>query len=109
VDYPTPLGPRVGAAAAGGRRLEHYLYEDGALAQFGAAGAPEYLLGDALASVRGVADLPGALTGTADYDVFGAIRSSSGVSTLFRFTGEQSDPTSISPYAGMVGCSHAKS
>jgi len=55
-----------------------YLHEDGALAQINGAGRPEYLLDDALGSRRGVTDLAGTLTGTADYDTFGAVRASSG-------------------------------
>jgi RHS repeat-associated protein len=38
-----------------------------------------------------VTDEAGDLDGTADYNVYGEVRASSGVSTLFRFTGEQHD------------------
>jgi len=68
-----------------------YLHEDGALAQINGAGTPEYLLDDALGSRRGVTDLAGTLTGTADYDAFGAVRVSSGTGSVFAFTGEQFD------------------
>ena len=37
-----------------------------------------YWLTDGLGSVRGVTDDGGSLTGSADYDVFGAVRSASG-------------------------------
>lgn len=37
-------------------------------------------------------DSTGVLTATADYDVFGAIRASTGTQSLFAFTGEQRDP-----------------
>ena len=47
-----------------------YLHSAGAIAQIDGSDNPEYLLGDALGSRRGVTDLPGNLTGTADYDVF---------------------------------------
>ncbi len=68
-----------------------YLQEDGALAQVNGAGTPEYLLGDALASRRGVTNLAGTLTGTADYDTFGAVRASTGTGSVFGYTGEQFD------------------
>lgn len=38
-----------------------------------------------------VTDDTGNLVGTADYEVYGEVRASSGISTLFRFTGEQFD------------------
>jgi hypothetical protein len=41
--------------------------------------------------VRGLTDLGGSLTGTADYDVFGEVRANSGASSLFGFSGEQLD------------------
>ncbi len=68
-----------------------YLHEDGALTQINGAGTPEYLLGDALGSRRGVTNLAGTLTGTADYDTFGAVRASAGVGSVFGYTGEQFD------------------
>jgi RHS repeat-associated protein len=55
-------------------------------------GAATYPLADALGSVRGLTDGSGNLTGTADYDVFGAVRSSSGDSSIFGYTGDQFDP-----------------
>jgi len=68
-----------------------YLHEDGALAQINGAGTPEYLLDDALGSRRGVTDLAGMLTGAANYDAFGAVRTSAGTGSVFGYTGEQSD------------------
>jgi RHS repeat-associated protein len=68
-----------------------FLHADGTLAQIDGAGTPEYMLDDALRSVRGVTNLADTLIGTADYDVFGAVRQSSGASSVFRFTGEQLD------------------
>ncbi|MDP2948950.1 MAG: hypothetical protein Q8P22_05380 [Chloroflexota bacterium] len=41
------------------------------------------MLGDALGSVRGLTDLTGSLTGTADYDVFGEVRAASGAASIF--------------------------
>jgi RHS repeat-associated protein len=68
-----------------------YLHADGALAELDGASQPTYLLDDALGSVRGLTDLGGSLTGTADYDVFGQVRAASGTSSAFGFTGEQFD------------------
>jgi RHS repeat-associated protein len=68
-----------------------YLHNGGALATIDGSDDALYLLGDALGSVRGVTDEAGDLDGTADYAVYGEVRASSGVSTLFRFTGEQHD------------------
>jgi hypothetical protein len=56
------------------------------------ADQPTYLRDDALGSVRGLTDSAGSLTGTADYDVFGQVRASSGASSVFGFSGEQFDP-----------------
>ena len=56
------------------------------------ADQPTYLLDDALGSVRGLTDSAGSLTGTADYDVFGQVRASSGASSVFGLSGEQFDP-----------------
>ncbi len=53
-----------------------------------------YPLSDALGSVRGLTDAYGDLTGTADHDVFGEVRSSNGASGIFGFTGEQYDAES---------------
>jgi hypothetical protein len=68
-----------------------YLHADGVLASVPVTGSSQYLLGDALGSVRGVSDSSGMLAGTADYDVFGAVRASSGATSIFGFTGEQRD------------------
>jgi RHS repeat-associated protein len=48
-------------------------------------------LTDAVGSVRGVADASGVLVGSADYDVFGAVRGTSTTGSSFGFTGEQTD------------------
>ncbi len=57
------------------------------MAQVGAGGV-EYLLTDALGSVRGIADEAGTLAGSAAYGVFGDYRSQSGLSSKLGFTGE---------------------
>jgi RHS repeat-associated protein len=68
-----------------------YLHADNLIAEVDNANAAKYHLNDALGSVRGIADGAGALAGSADYDVFGAVRASSGSSSKFGFTGEQFD------------------
>jgi RHS repeat-associated protein len=65
--------------------------EGGVIASIDGSDDALYLLDDALGSVRGVTDEAGELDGSADYNVFGEVRTSSGVSTLFRYTGELSD------------------
>jgi RHS repeat-associated protein len=70
-----------------------YVHADGVLAQV-SGGAPRYLLGDALGSVRGASDADGALIGSADYEVFGAVRGTSSTGSVFDFTGEQTDAES---------------
>jgi RHS repeat-associated protein len=67
-----------------------YVHADGMLEQVSGS-TPRYLLGDALGSVRGSSDGDGALTGSADYAVFGAVRGTSTTGSVFCFTGEQTD------------------
>jgi RHS repeat-associated protein len=57
------------------------------------SGTTSYALDDALGSVRGLTDSSGALTGSTDYDVFGAVRAQTGTSLPLGFTGELNDPT----------------
>jgi RHS repeat-associated protein len=59
-----------------------------------------YFLQDGLGSTTGLTDETGAVIGTFDYDVFGALRGQTGdADTDWRFTGEQNDPTTArSPY-----------
>lgn len=64
-----------------------YLYGDGPLAQVDAGGNRQYLLTDALNSVRGLADNGGNLAGTADYGVFGGLRGQTGAASALGFTG----------------------
>jgi hypothetical protein len=65
------------------------LHAGGLQSQIGGANAATYPLAVGLGSVRGITDCTGALTGTADYTAFGAVRSQSGGATIFGFTGEQ--------------------
>jgi RHS repeat-associated protein len=69
-----------------------YLYGNGRIAQVGAA--TEYFLGDALGSVRQMADGTGAVTLSRSYEPYGTEASSvgSGLSN-YGFTGEMTDPT----------------
>jgi RHS repeat-associated protein len=71
-----------------------YLHADGVLSEISASGATQ-LLGDALGSVRGIADGNGTLVGSRSYEAFGVPRTTSGTSSLFGFTGEPSDSTGL--------------
>ncbi len=56
----------------------------------------EYFLGDALGSVRQLADTTGAVTLAKNYDPFGNMETSAGSgSSMFGYTGEQTDPTGM--------------
>ena len=56
-----------------------------------AGGTPKWLLTDALGSVRGAVDAAGALTGSANYDTFGAVNGTDSTGSTLGFTGEQRD------------------
>ena len=56
-----------------------------------AGGTPKWLLTDALGSVRGAADAAGALTGSANYDSFGAPYGTDSTGSALGYTGEQRD------------------
>ena len=71
-----------------------YLHADGVLSEIGTSGATQ-LLGDALGSVRGIADTNGNLAGSRDYEPFGSPRTTSGATSLFGFTGEPTDATGL--------------
>jgi RHS repeat-associated protein len=68
-----------------------YLHAGVVQAEIDPMNAATYHLSDALGSVRGLTDQAGAVTGSADYDVFGAVRASSGAGSVFGFAGEQRD------------------
>src|SRR5260370_38510834 len=55
-----------------------------------------YRLLDAWGSVRPVASPSASVLGTASYDAFGFIRSQTGQSSIFGFTGQQTDSTGLS-------------
>ena len=68
-----------------------YLQAGGLLAEIDSSNAALYHLTDALGSVRGLTDGTGALTGTSTYDVFGTVRTSTGTTSRFGYTGELHD------------------
>ena len=55
----------------------------------------EYYLTDGLGSTTGITDGSGNVTGTYAYDAFGAVRSQTGATTEWSYTGEQNDPTGL--------------
>jgi RHS repeat-associated protein len=69
-----------------------YVHGPAGLAEEVDAGGTTYPLRDGLGSVRGRTNASGAVTGTADYDVWGNPRGSSGAGGLYGWTGEPSDP-----------------
>ena len=71
-----------------------YLHADGVLSEIGPGGATQ-LLGDALGSVRGLADTNGTLVGSRSYESFGSTTTASGASSLFGFAGEPADATGL--------------
>jgi RHS repeat-associated protein len=71
-----------------------YLHTDGVLSEIGTSTATQ-LLGDALGSVRGIADTNGNVVGSRDYEAFGSPRTTSGATSLFGFTGEPTDATGL--------------
>jgi RHS repeat-associated protein len=59
------------------------------------AGTPAWHFGDKLGSTATLMNASGVITGSYTYDVFGAVRSQSGATTEFTFTGEQQDPNQL--------------
>jgi len=55
----------------------------------------EWYLADGLGSTTGLADAAGDVTGAYTYDAFGAVRSQSGATTEWSYTGEQVDATGL--------------
>ena len=66
-------------------------FGDGELAEIGSSGDAVYPLADALGSNRATTDETGAVTGTADYDVWGNARASTGAQAGMGWTGELRD------------------
>jgi RHS repeat-associated protein len=74
-----------------------YVQSGGVLEQLdgGGASTATYPLADALGSIRGIANVSSAVAGSADYDVFGAVRAKTAAASVFGFTGEQTDTTAL--------------
>jgi len=73
-----------------------YVHSNGVMEQLDSDSSTAiYPLSDGLGSSRGVANSSGAVAGSADYDVFGAVRSQNGMSSIFGFTGQQTDATGM--------------
>ena len=70
-----------------------YVQANGAQEAIESGNTTSYPLTDALGSVRGVTDSSGTLTGTTDYDAFGAVRSQTGTSLALGYTGQLTDPS----------------
>jgi len=84
-----------------------YLYGIGRIAQVNTT--TEYFLGDALGSVRQLANASGVITYTKAYDPYGMVTSTNGASqSAYGFTGEQQDASGLTYlraryYAGSTG------
>ncbi|HLF77756.1 MAG TPA: RHS repeat-associated core domain-containing protein [Dehalococcoidia bacterium] len=75
-----------------------YVYGLGRISQVGAS-ATYYYLADGLGSTMTLVDDAGDLVNTYDYDVFGAVRASTGAqANEFKFTGEQADSSTGMEY-----------
>ncbi len=74
------------------------MHAGGVLSQTDSQGTTDWLLADALGSVRGIADGSGALSGSAEYEAFGTPRAQAGTSSIFGFTGEQTDASTGNLY-----------
>jgi hypothetical protein len=69
-----------------------YVYGLGRIAEVGPGTTTHYYLPDGLGSTMALVDSSGSAANTYDYDVFGAIRTSTGSqANEFKFTGEQVD------------------
>jgi RHS repeat-associated protein len=69
-----------------------YVYGLGRISQAGPGTTTRYYLTDALGSVMALVDASGTVLNTYEYDVFGAVRSSTGsTANAFTYTGEQTD------------------
>ncbi len=72
-----------------------YVYGRGLVSTTDASGAQTYRLTDGLGSTASLADGAGNVTGSYTYDVFGAVRTHSGASTEYSYTGEQNDANAL--------------
>jgi RHS repeat-associated protein len=60
-----------------------------------APGGEQYFLSDGLGSTTGMANDTAAIVGAYEYDAFGVVRSQSGTTTDWSYTGELNDPTGL--------------
>jgi RHS repeat-associated protein len=72
-----------------------YVYGLDLISGTDSAGNREYYLYDGLGSTTELADSAGTVVGEYAYDVFGSVRSHTGSTTEWAFTGEQSDPNNL--------------
>jgi RHS repeat-associated protein len=93
-DLAVPL-PVVLQAKAGSATTQ-YLYALGTRPLAENAGSWEYLVPDALGSVRQIADASGNIILTQDYEPYGSVlNSSGGGKSTYGFTGEERDPSGL--------------
>jgi RHS repeat-associated protein len=77
-----------------GAQTTYYVYGLDLIASIQGS-TPTYYLTDGLGSTTRLADGAGAVTGAYTYDAFGAVRSHTGASTQWSFTGEQNDANGL--------------
>jgi len=77
-----------------GEQTTYYVYGLDLIASVQGATATYYLT-DGLGSTRQLTDGAGAVTGAYTYDAFGPVRTHTGASTEWTFTGEQNDPNGL--------------
>jgi len=104
VNYTLDLNPSTRLRAGSGLTqvlsdgTNTYLYGNGRISQFSIDNSqlPEYFLGDALGSVRQLADTAGAVTLTQNYAPYGETISSVGSgASVYQFTGESRDANGL--------------
>jgi RHS repeat-associated protein len=69
--------------------------QSGAQEQVGPSNTTAYPLADAVGSVRSVTNATGASIGTSSYDAYGPARTTSGTTSIFGYTGQQTDATGL--------------
>ena len=72
-----------------------YVYGLDLISKTDSGGNQEYYLTDGLGSTTAITDGTGSVTGAYQYDVFGAVRTQTGVTTEWNYTGEQHDATGL--------------
>lgn len=69
-----------------------YVWGLGLIGQIDSSSIATFAHSDGLGSIRLISDATGAVVGETEYDAFGAVRATTGVSYPFGYTGEQVDP-----------------